>query len=48
MVGVDLGLESLATLSTGEKIETPRFYQRRTLYAACPSGALSTTLGTCS
>jgi IS605 OrfB family transposase len=28
VVGIDLGLESLATLSTGEKIETPRFYRK--------------------
>lgn len=26
-VGIDLGLKSLATLSTGEKIEAPRFYR---------------------
>lgn len=27
-VGIDLGLKDLATLSTGEKIETPRHYRR--------------------
>ena len=27
-VGIDLGLKSLATLSTGEKIEAPRFYRK--------------------
>jgi putative transposase len=27
-VGIDLGLENLATLSTGEKIEAPRFYRK--------------------
>jgi putative transposase len=27
-VGIDLGLKSLATLSTGEKIEAPRLYRR--------------------
>ena len=27
-VGVDLGLKSLATLSTGDRIEAPRFYRR--------------------
>lgn len=27
-VGIDLGLESLATFSTGEKIEAPRFYRK--------------------
>jgi putative transposase len=27
-VGIDLGLESFATLSTGEKIENPRWYRR--------------------
>ena len=27
-VGIDLGLTSLATLSTGEKIETPRLYRK--------------------
>jgi putative transposase len=28
VVGVDMGLESFATLSTGEKIENPRFFRR--------------------
>ncbi|MCZ7573171.1 MAG: transposase [Ardenticatenaceae bacterium] len=28
VVGVDVGLESFATLSTGEKIENPRFFRR--------------------
>jgi len=28
VVGVDLGLESFATLSTGEKIENPRFFRK--------------------
>ena len=32
MVGVDLGLTHLATLSTGEKIPNPRHYQRRLRY----------------
>lgn len=27
-VGIDLGLKALATLSTGDKIEAPRFYRR--------------------
>ncbi len=27
-VGIDLGLHTFATLSTGDKIETPRFYRR--------------------
>src|SRR5258708_5794195 len=31
-VGVGLGLKHLATLSTGEKIENPRHYQRRLRY----------------
>src|SRR5258708_11523013 len=31
-VGVDLGLNHLATLSTGEKIENPRHYQARLRY----------------
>ena len=32
LVGVDLGLTHLATLSTGEKIPNPRHYQRRLRY----------------
>src|SRR6516162_5118532 len=28
MVGIDLGLKDLATLSTGEKVEVPKFYRR--------------------
>lgn len=28
MVGVDVGLSSFATLSTGDEIENPRFYRR--------------------
>jgi putative transposase len=32
LVGVDLGLTDLAILSTGEKIENPRHYQRRLRY----------------
>jgi len=31
-VGVDLGLKHLATLSTGEKIENPKHYQKRLRY----------------
>ncbi|HEX3398183.1 MAG TPA: RNA-guided endonuclease TnpB family protein [Steroidobacteraceae bacterium] len=31
-VGVDLGLRHLATLSTGEKIENPKHYERRLRY----------------
>src|SRR6202521_5309301 len=31
-VGVDLGLKHLATLSTGEKIDNPKHYQRRLRY----------------
>jgi len=27
-VGIDLGLKDLATLSTGEKVEVPKFYRR--------------------
>jgi putative transposase len=27
VVGIDVGLESFATLSTGEKIENPRFFR---------------------
>lgn len=27
-VGIDLGLKDFATLSTGEKVQTPRFYQK--------------------
>jgi putative transposase len=39
-VGIDLGLRSLATLSTGEKIEAPRLYRRyeRALAAAQRAG----------
>jgi putative transposase len=32
LVGVDLGLTHLATLSTGEKISSPKHYQRRLRY----------------
>jgi putative transposase len=32
MIGVDLGLNHLATLSTGKKIDNPRKYQRRQKY----------------
>jgi putative transposase len=32
LVGVDIGLTHLATLSTGEKIPNPRHYQRRLRY----------------
>ena len=27
-VGIDLGLKDLATLSTGEKVEVPKFYRK--------------------
>lgn len=39
-VGIDLGLKSLATLSTGEKIEAPRLYRQyeRALAAAQRAG----------
>jgi len=33
MVGIDVGLESFATFSNGEKIENPRFFRKRKLPA---------------
>lgn len=38
-VGIDLGLASLATLSTGEKIEVPRFYRKSELALAAAQRA---------
>jgi len=40
-VGVDLGLKHLATLSTGEKIENPKRYQKRLRYLRQQQRSLS-------
>ena len=36
MVGIDVGLESFATFSNGEKIENPRFFRKQELPAGVP------------
>jgi len=36
MVGIDVGLESFATFSNGEKIENPRFLRKQELPAGVP------------
>jgi len=36
VVGIDVGLESFATLSNGEKIENPRFFRKRELPSGVP------------
>ncbi len=41
-VGIDLGLSSLATLSTGETIEAPRFYRKSEFLLATASRARKT------
>jgi putative transposase len=40
-IGIDLGLESLATLSTGEMIENPRHLKKAAVKLACEQRALS-------
>lgn len=41
-VGIDLGLHSLATLSTGEKIEAPQFYRKSEIALATAQRARKT------